>query len=77
MESRNIGFEVDITIIFTFPYNLFCTARLNMHSEPLTVFTEVKSQRAQFVFGRVTSKYTTPLQKHGTNNSTLTHKNAN
>ena len=35
-ESRNIGFEADMLIIFKFPYNFFFTTSLSVHSEPLT-----------------------------------------
>ena len=33
-ESRNIGFEADMLIIFKFPYNFFFTTSLSVHSEP-------------------------------------------
>ena len=32
-ESRNIGFEADMLIIFKFPYNFFFTTSLSVHSD--------------------------------------------
>ena len=36
--SRNIGFEADMLIVFKFPYNLFFTTSLSVHSELMTAF---------------------------------------
>ena len=32
-ESRNIGFETEMLIIFKFPYNFFFTTSLSVHRE--------------------------------------------
>ena len=37
-ESRNIGFEADMLIIFKFPYSFFFTTSLSTHYEHLTAF---------------------------------------
>ena len=37
-ESRNIGFEADMLIIFKFPYNFFFTTSLSVYSESPTAF---------------------------------------
>ena len=40
-ESRNIGFEADILIIFKFSYNFFFTTSLSVHSEQGTDFVSL------------------------------------
>ena len=42
-QSRNIGFEADLLIILKFPYDVFFTTSLRLHSERLTAFYDKSS----------------------------------
>ena len=42
-ESRNIGFEADMLVIFKFQYNFFFIASLSVYSERLTSFHDKTS----------------------------------
>ena len=46
-QSRNIGFEADLLIIFKFPHNVFFTTSLRLHSERLTAFY-IKNEGTDF-----------------------------